>query len=163
MVSTSFRCINSKKSDVCKTSSIITNCDNPLFGLCISTLYMPSFAPPSERISYIISSSRELTEKLNLKNFEMKFIPLIDSSQDFQQYLLGNRFFFFIETFRNLFRIADMVVELSSSERINRYSNNFFGSFRMLYSIPCSIEYHNLMFANICIIFQSINFSITVN
>ncbi len=61
----------------------------------LAPLYMPSFASPSERISYIISSSSELTEKLNLKNFETKFIPSFDSSGDFQQYLLGNRFVLF--------------------------------------------------------------------
>ncbi|CAF4249763.1 unnamed protein product [Rotaria sp. Silwood2] len=54
----------------------------------LSPLYMPSFDPSSERIHYIISSSPEFTNKLNLKKFENQFAPIFNSSQEFQQYLL---------------------------------------------------------------------------
>ncbi|CAF3465007.1 unnamed protein product [Rotaria sp. Silwood1] len=54
----------------------------------LSPLYMPSFNPSFERIHYIISSSPEFINKLNLKKFENKFAPIFNSSQEFQQYLL---------------------------------------------------------------------------
>ncbi|CAF0738146.1 unnamed protein product [Rotaria sordida] len=54
----------------------------------LSPLYMPSFASSSERIRYIISSSPEFINKLNLNKFENKLAPTFNSSQEFQQYLL---------------------------------------------------------------------------
>ncbi|CAF3499909.1 unnamed protein product [Rotaria socialis] len=53
-----------------------------------SSLYMPSFPSPSERIRYIISSRPEYINKLDLKIFEKNFAPIFNSSQEFQQYLL---------------------------------------------------------------------------
>jgi hypothetical protein len=56
----------------------------------LAPLYIPSFTSSSnERIRYVISSSPEFIDKLNLKNFDIKLAPLCNSSQEFQQYLLG--------------------------------------------------------------------------
>jgi hypothetical protein len=125
----------------------------------LAPLYMPSFAPSSsERIRYIISSTSEFINKLNLKNFETKFIRSFNSSQEFQQYLLGKYLFLYLNIRLNqsiflLFRITNLDIESSFSKKINRYSNNFFRSTRMLYSITYSIQYNYFMFTHIFIIF----------
>jgi hypothetical protein len=116
----------------------------------LAPLYMPSFAPSSERIHYIISSIPEFTNQLNLSNFETKFTPSFNSSREFQQYLLGiNSYKIKRNNIFNLFRLTNMVF----SKKINRSSNNLFRSIRMLCSITYSIKYNYFMSTNICIIF----------
>lgn len=58
----------------------------------LAPLYMPSFASSSERIRYIISSSPEHLNKLDLKNSHYKIVPVFNSSKDFQQYLSSNTY-----------------------------------------------------------------------
>jgi len=63
----------------------------------LAPLYIPSFISSSnERIRYVISSSPEFIDKLNLKNFDIILAPLCNSSQEFQQYLLGFIRLFFV-------------------------------------------------------------------
>jgi hypothetical protein len=53
----------------------------------LAPLYIPSFAPSSEQSRYLISSPPEFIDKINLKDFEKKFLPIFNSSQEFQEYL----------------------------------------------------------------------------
>ncbi len=120
----------------------------------LASLHIPSFAPSSERIRYIISSTPEFINQLNLSNFEIKFTRSFNSSQEFQQYLLGKYSYKIKQNnIFNLFRITNMVIESLFSKKINRFSNNLFQSIRMLYSITYSIKYNYFMSTNICIIF----------
>ncbi len=74
---------------------------------------MPSFASSSvssiEPIRYIISSPRELHDKLPLENLDRKFTPSLYSSQDFQKYLLSKRMITFLYKFFDIFLIETRI------------------------------------------------------
>jgi ABC-type multidrug transport system fused ATPase/permease subunit len=58
----------------------------------LAPLYMPSFAPSSlsstGNIRYIVSSPSALSDRLPLKNLDVKFTPSFYSTEEFQKYLL---------------------------------------------------------------------------